>query len=302
MWGRRFRLPACDIAKLIAMRYLILLATALCAPAQTNEAWTRPFPAHRVIGNVYYVGTYDLACFLIVTPKGNILINTGVDGSAPMIESSIASLGFKPEDTKILLTTQAHFDHVAGMAEMKRLTGAKLMATEGDAPLLEDGGKSDYLWTTAEYRFAPVKVDDWIHDKQKISLGGTSLIAYSHPGHTRGSASYGLTVAENGRNYRVLVANMGSINPGTVLIENKNYPRIAEDYARTFREQKKLSCDVFLSSHASQYRLHDKWKPGQAYSPDTFVDPEGYKAAVASAEAAYLEALEKEKRIRQDTK
>jgi metallo-beta-lactamase class B len=284
------------------MRFLILLAAAVCARAQTNEAWTRPFPAHRVIGNVYYVGTYDLACFLIVTPKGNILINTGVDGSVPMIESSIASLGFKLEDTKILLTTQAHYDHVAGMAEIKRLTGAKMRATEGDAPVLEDGGKSDYLFTTAEYRFAPVKVDDSIGDRQKISLGGTTLIAYSHPGHTRGSVSYGLTIAENGRNYRVLIANMGSINPGTVLIGNKKYPRIADDYARTFREQKKLSCDIFLSSHASQYQLHDKWKPGQAYSPDTFVDPEGYKAAVGRAEAAYLEAVEKEKRIRQDTK
>jgi metallo-beta-lactamase class B len=255
-----------------------------------------------VIGNVYYVGTYDLACFLIVTPKGNILINTGVDGSVPMIESSIASLGFKLEDTKILLTTQAHYDHVAGMAEIKRLTGAKMRATEGDAAVLEDGGKSDYLFTTAEYRFAPVKVDDWIQDMQKISLGGTTLTAYSHPGHTRGSVSYGLTIAENGRNYRVLIANMGSINPGTVLIGNKKYPRIADDYARTFREQKKLSCDIFLSSHASQYRLHDKWKPGQAYSPDTFVDPEGYKAAVGRAEAAYLEWLEKENGIRQGPK
>jgi metallo-beta-lactamase class B len=284
------------------MRFLILLAAAVCAQALPNEEWTRPFPAHRVIGNVYYVGTYDLACFLIVTPKGNILINTGVDGSVPMIESSIASLGFKLEDTKILLTTQAHYDHVAGMAEIKRLTGAKMRATEGDAAVLEDGGKSDYLFTTAEYRFAPVKVDDWIQDMQKISLGGTTLTAYSHPGHTRGSVSYGLTIAENGRNYRVLIANMGSINPGTVLIGNKKYPRIADDYARTFREQKKLSCDIFLSSHASQYRLHDKWKPGQAYSPDTFVDPEGYKAAVGRAEAAYLEWLEKENGIRQGPK
>ena len=277
------------------MRFLILLATAIWASAQPNPDWIKPFPAHRVIGNVYYVGTYDLACFLIATPQGNILINTGMDSSVPMIRASIESLGFKFEDTKILLTTRAHNDHVAGMAEMKRLTGAKLLATDGDAPVLEDGGKSDPLWATEEYRFTPVKVDGRIKDGQKISLGGTDLTAYSHPGHTRGSVSYGLTIAENGRNYHVLIANIGSINPGTLLIGNKKYPQISDDYARTFREQKKLSCDIFLSSHAGQYGLHEKWKPGQAYSPDTFVDPEGYKAAVARAEVAYIEWLAKEK-------
>jgi metallo-beta-lactamase class B len=280
------------------IRTFVVLATAICALAQPNPDWTRPFPAHRVIGNLYYVGTYDLACFLITTPKGNILINTGVGGSAPMIQSSIESLGFKLKDTKILLTTQAHYDHVAAMAEMKRLTGAKLLATDGDAPVLEDGGKSDPLFTSPDFRFAPVKVDGRIKDGQKISLGGTELIAYSHPGHTRGSVSYGLTIAENGRNYRVLIANMGSINPGTVLIGNKKYPQIADDYARTFREQKKLECDIFLSSHASQYQLHDKWKPEQAYSPATFTDPEGYKAAVGRAEMAYNEWLAKEKGTR----
>ncbi|HTB11300.1 MAG TPA: subclass B3 metallo-beta-lactamase [Bryobacteraceae bacterium] len=280
------------------IRTIAVFALAICSFAQPKDEWRTPFPAHRVIGNVYYVGTYDLACFLIVTPNGNILINTGVDGSVPMIKSSIESLGFKFDDTKILLTTQAHVDHVAGMAEIKRLTGAKLLATDGDAPVLEDGGQSDPLFTKPEFKFAPVQVGGRIKDGQKISLGGTDLTAYSHPGHTRGSASYGLTIAENGRNYRVLIANMGSINPGTLLIGNKKYPQISEDYARTFREQKKLECDIFLSSHASQYRLHDKWKPGQAYNPDTFVDPEGYKAAVNSSETAYQEWLAKEKGTR----
>jgi len=280
------------------IRILLHLAAAVGVLAAPNPDWNRPFPAHRIVGNLYYIGTYDLACFLITTPKGNILINTGIDGSVPLIRSSIESLGFKLQDTKILLTTQAHYDHVAGMAEMKRLTGAKLLVTDGDAPVLEYGGKSDPLFTSPEFRFAPVKVDGRIKDGQKISLGGTNLIAYSHPGHTRGSVSYGLTIAESGRAYRVLIANMGSINPGTILIGNKKYPQIADDYARTFREQKKLECDIFLSSHASQYQLHDKWKPGQAYSPDTFVDPEGYKAAVRSAETAYWEWLAKEKGTR----
>lgn len=282
------------------IRTLAILAAAVCALAQPNPEWTRPFPAHRIVGNVYYVGTYDLACYLITTPQGNILINTGLEGSAPLIQASVESLGFKLKDTKILLATHAHYDHTAAMAELKRLTGAKFLASAADVPTFEDGGKSDYLFTDPKFRFAPVNVDGRLKDGQKISLGGTELTVYSHPGHTRGSVSYGLTITENGRNYHVLIANMGSINPGTKLIGNKKYPQIADDYARTFREQKKLECDVFLSSHASQYSLHDKWKPGQAYSPDTFVDPEGYKAAVARAETNYLEWLAKEKQTRVD--
>lgn len=277
------------------IRTIAILALTGCAIAQPKDEWRTPFPAHRIVGNLYYVGTYDLACFLITTPAGNILINTGVDGSAQLIQASIESLGFKLKDTKILLTTQAHYDHVAAMAEMKRLTGARFLATEGDKQVLEDGGKSDPLFTNPESRYPPVKVDGIIKDRQKISLGGIQLTAYSHPGHTRGSVSYGLTIPENGRDYRVLIANMGSINPGTILIGNKKYPQINDDYAGTFREQKLLDCDIFLSSHASQYRLHDKWKPGQAYSPDTFVDPQGYKSAVQGAETAYKEWLAKEK-------
>jgi metallo-beta-lactamase class B len=278
------------------IRTLAILATAICALAQQNPEWTTPFPAHQIIGNLYYVGTYDLACYLITTPQGNIIINTGVEGSAALIQASVESLGFKIKDTKILLATHAHYDHTAGMAELKRITGARFLASEADVPTFEDGGKSDYLFTDQRFRFEPVKVDGRLKDGQIVSLGGTDVTVYSHPGHTRGSVSYGLTIRENGRNYHVLIANMGSINPGTVLIGNKKYPRIADDYAHTFQAQKNLECDIFLSSHASQYRLHDKWKPGQAYNPDTFVDPDGYKAAVARAETNYLEWLAKEKK------
>ena len=138
------------------MRIITILAVATCALAQPKDEWRTPFPAHRIVGNVYYVGTYDLACFLITTPKGNILINTGIDGSAPMIASSIESLGFKVKDTKILLTTQAHNDHVAGMAEMKRLTGAKLLATDGDAPaaLYRRIGFTDEIYWYRKYELS----------------------------------------------------------------------------------------------------------------------------------------------------
>jgi metallo-beta-lactamase class B len=143
---------------------------------QSPEEWRRPFAAHRVIGNVYYVGTYDLACFLIVTPQGSILINTGLEDSAPLIRKSITDLGLKPDDVRWLLTTQAHYDHVAAMAEMKRLTGARLLASQADAVLLEDGGKSDFHFGP-EYGYAPVKVDERIADGQKLRLGGVELTA-----------------------------------------------------------------------------------------------------------------------------
>jgi metallo-beta-lactamase class B len=256
--------------------------------------WRRPFAAHRVVGNVYYVGTYDLACFLVVTPQGNILINTGLADSAPLIRKSIADLGFKLEDVRWLLTTQAHYDHVAAMAEMKRLTGARVLASQADAVLLEDGGKSDFHFGP-EYGYAPVKVGERIGDGQKLRLGGVELTAYLHAGHTRGSMSYGLTVQEGGKDYRVLIANMGTINPGVKLLGNARYPRIAEDYAKTFERQKALVCDIFLSSHASQYEMHRKYTPGAAYDPKRFVDPDGYRRAVEGAESTYRRQLAEER-------
>ena len=158
-----------------------LAAIWALSAAEAPAEWRRPFAAHRVIGNVYYVGTYDLACFLVVTPQGNILINTGLADSAPMIRQSIADLGFKLEDVRWLLTTQAHLDHVAAMAEVKRLTGARVLASQADAVLLEDGGKSDFHFGP-EYGYAPVKVDERIGDGEKLRLGGVELTAYLHAG------------------------------------------------------------------------------------------------------------------------
>jgi len=268
---------------------------AMTAFGATPAEWSRPFQAHRVVGHVYYVGTSDLACFLIVTPQGNILINTGLADSVPLIRKSISDLGFRLEDVRWLLTTQAHYDHVAAMAEIKRLTGARILASEADAVLLEDGGKSDFHFGAAEYNYAPVDVDDHIKDGQKLKLGGVEITAYLHAGHTKGSMSYGLTVREGGRDYRVLIANMGTINEGVKLLGEKNYPKIAEDYARTFERQKALVCDVFLSSHASQYGLHKKYAPGAAYDPQRFVDPEGYRRAVEGAESNYRKQLAQER-------
>jgi metallo-beta-lactamase class B len=273
---------------------LLLSGAARAERTEVPADWKRPFEAHRIVGNVYYVGGWDLASFLIVTPQGHALINSGLADSPAMIAKSIADLGFKVQDVRWLLTTQAHYDHVEGMAELQRMSGARMLATAPDATLLEDGGKSDFRWGR-DYWFTPVKVSQRIADNEVLNLGGVAITVHLHPGHTRGSASYSLTVGEGGRDYRVLIANIGTINNGVRLTANARYPAVADDYARTFASQKQLRCDVFLASHAGQYGLHEKFQPGMPYRADRFVDPEGYRRAVAAAETAYRKQLAAER-------
>lgn len=277
----------------------VLCLVSLSATAQDYPpAWDKPFPAHRVVANLYSVGTYDLSSFLLTSDDGHILINTGMAGSTALIRDNIEALGFRLTDVKRLLTNQAHFDHVSAMAEIKALSGAQLWATAPDAKLLQDGGFSDPLFGGSE-TFRPVSVEHIISDGDVIAVGETRLTVHEHPGHTAGSTSYSLRVHENGRNYRVLIANMGSINPGTKFYENETYPGIREDYANTFKQQKAMSVDIWVAAHASQYGLHDKYKPGQPYDADTFVDPEGFFALVAKLEQRFLTALDEEKQAAQ---
>jgi metallo-beta-lactamase class B len=271
---------------------------ALAAPAgaQNPPDWTRPFPPFRIVGNLYYVGSYDLATYLITTPQGNILINTGVDDTAKQIKARVEQLGFKLSDTKILTATHGHFDHVAGMAELKRMTGARLIVAEQDKELFETGGRADFRFgDTPSTHFEPVKVDSTFKDSDTISLGGTVLTAHHHPGHTKGATSFTLDVPENGKTYRVVIANMGSINPGVTVNGMPKYPNIADDYARTFKAQKDMAIDIWLASHASQFKLHEKYKPGDPYNPDRFVDPQGFKAAVEQLEKTYRDQLARER-------
>jgi metallo-beta-lactamase class B len=264
--------------------------------AQSDPDWTRPFPPFRIIGNIYWVGSYDLSTYLITTPQGNILINTGVGDTARQIKASVEQLGFKLADTRILTATHGHWDHVAGLAELKRMTGARLIVSEPDKELFESGGKADFRFgDTPGARFEAVKVDGTFRDNDTISLGGTVLTAHHHPGHTKGATSFTLNVQESGKTYRVVIANMGSINPGVTVSGMPKYPGIAEDYARTFKAQKDMSIDVWLASHASQFKLHEKYKPGDPFNPDRFVDPQGFKAAVEQLEKTYREQLARER-------
>jgi metallo-beta-lactamase class B len=282
------------------LRIAIVLGALLVLPfqvaAQTNEEWTRPLAPFRILGNIYWVGSYDLSTYLITTPDGNILINTGVGNTAQQIAKSVEQLGFKLSDTKILTATHGHYDHVAGLADLKRMTGARVLVSEPDKALLETGGKADFRFgNTPGAQFPPVTVDGTFKDGDSISLGGTTLVAHLHAGHTKGATSFTVNVQEAGKTYRVIIANMGSINPGVVLSGKPSYPGIAQDYAKTFLSQKDMKIDVWLASHASQFRLHEKYKPGDPYNPDRFVDPKGFLAAVQQLEKAYLDQLAKER-------
>ncbi len=277
--------------RLATIGLLALLAPPFWAQ---RENWTRPFPGHRVIGNLYAVGTYDLGVFLVTSDEGHVLINTGLEDSTPMIRRNIESVGYRLEDVKILLTMQAHWDHTAALAEIREITGAQMWATVGDAPILEDGGFSDPHFG-GRVSFRPVPVDKVLADGEVIELGGTRLTVVESPGHTTGSVSYTMTVRENGRDYGVVIANMGTINQGKRLVVDPTYPGVADDFAKTFRRQKEMGIDVWVAAHGSQYGLHRKYSPGQSYSPDTFVDPEGFLAAVERLEGLYLRQIEQER-------
>jgi len=277
---------------------LIFTCTAFFSSAQKYATppimqanWSQDYEPFRIVGNLYYVGTYDLASYLIVTPKGNILINTGLAESVPMIKTHIEKLGFKFSDIKILLATHAHYDHVAGMAEIKKLTGATLMINENDAGVMADGGNSDYAIGGKGAMFEPVKVDRLLHEQDTIKFGGMQIIPLHHPGHTKGATSFLFDVKDDNRTYRVLIANMPTILDQTNLAGMPTYPDVAKDYARTLENMKKVNFDIWLASHAAQCNLHTKHKPGDAYRPEAFSDRAGYDAAIDKFQKDYNRRL-----------
>ena len=216
---------------------VILLISSLVVSAQTvtepktKPEWSQSYKPFKIAGNLYYVGTYDLACYLITTTQGNILINTGLAASAVQIKSNIETLGFTFADTKILLTTHAHYDHVGAMAYIKKMTGAKFMADEKDAEVLATGGTADYELGKNGVSFKPVTADRLLHDGDTISLGNMQLVMLHHPGHTKGSCSFLFTVKDDQRSYKVLIANMPTIITERPFADITAYPDMAKDYA-----------------------------------------------------------------------
>lgn len=281
----------------LALRLILILGCAGALVAQGNQSWSQPFPAHRIIGNVYYVGTRGLASYLITTPEGHILINSSLESSVPMIRASTEKLGFRFSDVKILLVSHAHWDHNAGSALVKELTGAKYMVMEQDVAVTEDGGKSDFQYgDVPTSRYKPTKVDHALHDGEEVKLGGVVLTAHLTPGHTKGCTTWTMQAQDSGKTYNIVIVGSPNVNPGYQLVDNPLYPRIAEDYVQTFRVLKSLPCDVFLGAHGSYYGMETKFARMKPHSPQVFIDPDGYRSYVAEREQAFLRALAKQRK------
>jgi metallo-beta-lactamase class B len=251
----------------------------------TPDQFNKAFPPHKVIGNIYYVGSESLASFLIVTPEGNILINSCFEATVPVIRGSVEKLGFKFTDIKILLGSHAHADHMEGDALVKQLTGAQVMAMAEDVPALMKMRPGD----------KPHPLDKTLHDGDQVTLGGTTLVARLTAGHTRGCTTWTTRASEDGKTYDVVIIGSVGVNPGFKLVNNKEVPDMAEEYRRSFKLLHSLPCDVPLGSHPAMYNLAEKY-PKIGKGPNPFIDPQGYQHEVNIGEHAFLEELAKQKK------
>jgi len=268
-----------------AVVFLVLSIVLLPAGAraQANPDWHRAIPGFKIAGNLYYVGTADLAVYLIATPQGNILINGNFKEDVPAIRKSIEGLGFKYADTKLLLISHAHGDHDEGIGLIKSDTGARLMVMDADVAAVE---------STAPGR-PGAKVDRILHDRDTVELGGSTLTARLTPGHTPGCTTWMMQVTEGGRALNAAIVGSPNVNAGYVLVNNRTYPQIASDYVKTFALLKTTSVDLFLGAHGAYFNLKDKLpRMGGAVNP--FIDPAGYRAYVAERELAFETELTKQ--------
>jgi len=244
------------------------------------EDQVTPFPPHKIVGNLYYVGTRSLAAFLVVTPEGHILINTNWERAVEGLRSSVEGLGFAFSDIQIIIGSHAHADHMEGDALVKQMTGARVMAMAEDVPALErmrPGGK-------------PHPVDRVLHDGSTVTLGGTTLTARLTPGHSRGCTTWTAWIEEDGDRHEVaIVGSMGS-NPSFQFVNNPDNPTIVDQYRQGFRVLRSLRPDIPLGSHPAMYGMAEKYQR-LGDGPNPFVDPDGYWEELDAVEALFLEVL-----------
>ncbi len=250
------------------------------------------------MGNIYFVGSKSLGIYLITTPQGHILVNAGLEDSVPGIQESVAKLGFKFSDIKILLISHAHFDHDAGAARIKELTGAKYMVMDADVPVVESGGKEDFFYgQMADMRYPPAHVDRALHDGDTVKLGDAVLTAHLTAGHTKGCTTWTMKLQDRGQSYDVVIVGSPNVNEGYKLVKNAAYPQIAGDYERMFQVLRSLHCDVFLGAHGGYYGMEAKYARLKDGGANPFIDPEGYKNYVNERETAFRAELAKQRAV-----
>jgi len=268
-----------------------LLVAALLAQADPeSRSWNQPVEPFRVVGNVYSVGANEITSFLVTTDRGHILLDGGFVETAPQILANIRKLGFRPEDVKVILNSQAHYDHAGGLAQLKQATGAKVEIMEGDAEQVARGGRGDFAFGD-KFLFPPLTPDRVLHPGDTVTVGGVSMKAVLTPGHTRGCTTWAITAVERGRSYSVVFV-CSTTAPGYQLAHNPAYPSIVEDFRGTFRTLEALPCDVFLASHGSFFHLREKTERLRRGDPLAFVDPRGYRSFVAESRRAFEAQLQ----------
>jgi metallo-beta-lactamase class B len=262
------------------------------------ESWNAPFPPFRLIGNIHYVGASGISSFLITTPEGHILIDTGFETTVPRIRESVAKLGFKLADIKIILNSHAHTDHAGGHALMRELTGARILMSEAHAALLASGGTNDFTPYSKEMMaYRPAKADQILRDGDKVTLGGTTLMCHLTPGHTKGCTTWTMDVTEDGKMQHVVFFGSTSILQGVPLVNNAQYPAIADDLAASYKKLKALPCEVFLAPHAGFFGLSEKaGRLERGVKPNPFVDSTAFKTFINQAEQKFLAQLDEERK------
>ena len=282
----------------ISVLVLVAIGAACIATTRAQTAggeFLVPFPAHHVIGNIYFVGSKSLGIYLITTEQGHILVNAGLEGSVPGIQESVAKLGFKFSDIKILLISHAHYDHDGGAARIKELTGAKYMVMDADVPVVESGGKDDFFYgQRADWLYPPTKVDRVLHDGDTVKLGNVVLTAHLTAGHTKGCTTWTMKVQDGGKSYDVVIVGSPNVNEGYKLVGNRAYPQIASDYEKGFGMLRSLHCDVFLGAHGGYYGMEEKYARIKDGAANPFIDPDGYRAYITEREQAFRAELAKQ--------
>jgi metallo-beta-lactamase class B len=286
------------ISKIAILALLVVTAGigAAFSAQLAGQEFLVPFPAHHVMGNIYFVGSKSLGIYLITTPQGHILVNAGLEDSVPGIQDSVAKLGFKFSDIKILLISHAHFDHDGGAARIKELSGAQYMVMDADVPVVESGGKGDFFYgQMKDMRYPPAKVDRVLHDGDTVKIGDTVLAAHLTPGHTKGCTTWTMKVQDGGKSYDVVIVGSPNVNDGYKLVNNAAYSQIAADYERMFKVLRSLHCDVFLGAHGGYYGMEAKYARIKAGAANPFIDPEGYSAYINDREQAFRTELAKQR-------
>ena len=263
--------------------------------AQPRPEWTTNHVPFRILGNLYYVGSEDLAAYLITSPQGHVLINENLASSAPQICQNIKRLGFKPADIKFLLNGQAHYDHTGGTAALKRLTHAQVAVMDADVPTMESGGHDDFFFfNDSTAWFAPVKVDRVLHDGTQLKVGQTVVTARLTAGHTKGTTTWTRNLVEAGRTYHVVIVGGSGINEGNNLVDDPRYPTQAADFEKTFRTLRALPCDIFLGAHGLYFNLPAKYARLRSAKTNPFIDPAGYQTFINEREQTFRTELAKQ--------